>query len=309
MISNHTCALAWRGLAASVLLASVTLSGCGGNSGSSRQQSAKPTLVLTEDNAAMVTAYTFGLAGILPMQLLNVIGDALSFQSCLNEEGTRSASETELSELVIYTNCQVDGGEMDPNSLVLDGAMRLDLEHSDQDVPARFTFSEYTHTGSYNDGMSSNSQQFGLDGTFRVDGLPDSSPIPLMSMSDANIRFSVAAQFDAAPPSVFEWRLSNFSIAVQELGSSLGITVAGNVYLNAPPLDGQVALATPVPIALSESNECYGHLTITGGQGTSLDILMTGDGGSITLNGVTTPLESCDEFNDWLSSAMPAFQL
>ena len=49
MVSNHTCALAWRGLAASVLLSSVALSGCGGDSGSSRQQSAKPTLVLTED--------------------------------------------------------------------------------------------------------------------------------------------------------------------------------------------------------------------------------------------------------------------
>lgn len=307
MISDPSRAFGWRGLAAPVLLASVVLSGCGGDSGSSRQQSASPTLVLTEDNAATVTAYTFGLVGILPMQLLNVIEDALSFETCLNDDGTRSASETELSILVIYSNCRVDGNEMDPDNLTLDGAMRLDLEHSNQDVPARFTFSEYTHTGSYNDGMTSNSQQFGLDGVFRVDDLPDGFPFPFMSMSDVNIRFSVVAQFDATPPIVLDWRLSDFSINAQELGSSLGVTVAGNVYLGAP-MDGSVTLATPVPIALSDDTECHGHFTIAGGQGTSLDILLTGDGGSITLNGVTTPLDSCDEFNEWISSAMPPIQ-
>ena len=306
MRSTFFRAPARRGLIVPATLTLTLLSACGGDANDPPPPVSGNTLVIDEDNAALVSQLALSQPDVFELTLMPLVFAAVDGAHAGCDAGTADL-ELDADNRPIratFSDCETDS--LSGFDLLVDGVIRLEYEGSSDEI---FTLSsDATFEETIDTGTETLRQTTRLNGAFH--GAPSSGALD-GNYTDINATIAVDSEVDegTGDPQSLSITLTygDFGIVSEPQGKDAdSLAVNGDITFS-ELLDGSVSVVTDTLLVQEDGPDCprAGNLSIAGAEGSSLALsFQSNDAVTATVNGQSTDYD-CEQFTDWLESQDP----
>ena len=306
MRSTFSRAPARRGLLVPATLTLTLLSACGGDSNDPPPLAAGNTLVIDEDNAALVSQLALSQPDIFELNLMPLIFAAVDGAHAGCDAGTADLEVDADDRPIRATFSDCETNSLSGFDLLVDGEIKLEYEGSSDEI---FTLSsDATFQETIDTGTETLQQTTRLKGSFH--GAPSSGALD-GNYTDINATVAVDSEVDdgTGDPANMSITLvyGDFEIVSEPQGKDANsLAVNGDITFR-ELLDGSISVVTDTLLVQEDDPDCprSGNLSIAGAEGSSLALsFQSSDAVTATVNGQSTDY-NCEQFTDWLESQNP----